>query len=90
VHLLVKKLKIKENGVKYRSGFMEKSQKNIRNIKYKKWSNWRKVGVTQTVLERMENNLLQWSGDVLRIGDNRWPERMLTWSPEGRKRREIP
>ena len=46
--------------------------------------------MTQTVLERMENNVLKWYGHVLRMGDKRWPKRILTWSPEGRKRRERP
>jgi hypothetical protein len=39
-----------------------------------------KMGVTQTILERMENNTY---GHILRMEDNRWPKRIMTWSPEG-------
>jgi hypothetical protein len=52
---------------KYTNGFLGKSCKNIQNIKRKKWSNYRKMGVTQTILERMENNMLKWYGHVLRM-----------------------
>jgi hypothetical protein len=38
--------------------------------------------VTQIILERMENNMLKWHGHVLRMEDNRWPKRIMTWSPE--------
>jgi hypothetical protein len=47
----------------------------------------KKMGVTQTILERMENNMLKWYGHVLRMEDNTWPKRIITWSPEGRRRR---
>jgi hypothetical protein len=40
--------------------------------------------VTQTVLEIVENNILKWYGHVVCMGGNRWPMRMMTWSP-GRK-----
>jgi hypothetical protein len=33
-----------------------------------------KIGVKQTILERMENFTLRWCGRALRMGDNRWPE----------------
>ena len=48
------------------------------------------MGETQTILEEMENKILKWYAHVLRMGDNRRPTRMLTWSPEGRKRRGRP
>ena len=48
------------------------------------------MGVTQTVLERMENNMLKWNGHVLRMGDKRWPKQILTCLLEGRKRRGRP
>jgi hypothetical protein len=41
-----------------------------------------KMRVTQIILERMENNMLKWYGHVLRMEDNRWPKRIMTWSPE--------
>jgi hypothetical protein len=44
------------------------------------------MGVTPTVLERMENNTLKWRGHVLRMEDNTWPKRIITWSQEGRRR----
>jgi hypothetical protein len=44
------------------------------------------MGVTQTILERMENNMLNWFGHILRMEDNRWPKRIMTWSQEGRRR----
>jgi hypothetical protein len=40
----------------------------------------------KTILERMENNMLKWYGHVLRMEDNGWPKRIMTWSPEGRRR----
>jgi hypothetical protein len=42
-------LQIKEKAVKYRNVFLDKSCKNIQNIKLKKGGNYRKVGVTQRV-----------------------------------------
>jgi hypothetical protein len=59
---------------------------NIFNIKSKKLIT-EKMGVTQTILERMENNMLKWYGHVLHMEDNTWPKRTITWSPEGRRRR---
>jgi hypothetical protein len=37
----------------------------------------------------MENNVLKLYGHVLRMEDNGWHERIMTWSPEGRRRPEI-
>jgi hypothetical protein len=42
--------------------------------------------VTQTILGRMENNMLKWYGHVVRVEDKRWPKRIMAWSPEGRRR----
>jgi hypothetical protein len=36
------------------------------------------MGVAPTILEIMGSNVLQWYGCVLRMGDNRWPKRILT------------
>jgi len=41
-------------------------------------------------LERMQNNVLKWYGHVVRMDDNRWPKRLMTWLPEGRRRRGRP
>jgi hypothetical protein len=35
----------------------------------------------------MENSVLDWYGHVLRMGNNRWPGRILKLLAEGRKRR---
>ena len=43
------------------------------------------MGVTETILERMENNMLKWYGHVLRMEDNRWSKRIVTWSQGGKK-----
>jgi hypothetical protein len=45
--------------------------------------------ITQTILERMENNMLKWCGHVVRMEDNRWSRRIMAWSAEGRRRPEI-
>jgi hypothetical protein len=37
-----------------------------------------KMGVAQTVVERMEYNTLKRYGHVLHVGDNRWPKGILT------------
>lgn len=34
--------------------------------------------------------MLKWYGHVTRMEDNRWPERIMTWSPEGSRRRGRP
>jgi lysozyme family protein len=46
--------------------------------------------VTQAVLESLENNMLKWYGHVVRIDDKIWGNRILTRSPEGRRRRGRP
>jgi hypothetical protein len=38
----------------------------------------------------MENNMLKWYRHLLRIEDNGWPKRIMTWSPEGRRKRGRP
>jgi len=48
------------------------------------------MGVTETILDRMENNMLKWYGHVVRMEDNRWSRQIVTWSPGGRKWRRRP
>jgi len=48
-----------------------------------------KMKVTQKFLERIKNNFPPWYSQVLRLQD-RWPNRKLSWSPEGRNRRGSP
>jgi hypothetical protein len=42
-----------------------------------------KMGVTQTILERMENHALKWYGHVVWMEDKRWPKQITTFSPKG-------
>jgi hypothetical protein len=41
------------------------------------------MGVTQTILERMENNALKRYGHVVCMEDKRWPKQIMTFSPKG-------
>jgi len=43
------------------------------------------MGVTQTILERMESEMLKWYRHVVRMEDSRWPKIIMYWS--GRKTR---
>jgi len=45
--------------------------------------NWK-----NTILERMENNMLKWNGYALHTGDNRWPKQPITWLPHKKRERE--
>ena len=36
------------------------------------------MGVTETILDRMENNMLKWYGHVVRMEDNRWSRQIVT------------
>jgi len=53
-------------------------------------SSEKKLRVTQTILERMENNVWKWYGHVPRMEDKRWPKGIMAWSPEGSRRRGQP
>ena len=44
-----------------------------------KWGN--------TILERMENNMLKWYGHVVRMEDSRWPKIIMYWALGGRRGR---
>ena len=39
-------------------------------------------------VERIRSNALELYGHILGLGGNGWPKRILTWSPEGRKKRK--
>jgi hypothetical protein len=45
--------------------------------------------VTQTILERMEKNMLKWYGHIVRMEDNRWPKQIMTWSLEDDDKDEL-
>jgi hypothetical protein len=40
-------------------------------------------------LGRLVKNMLRLYGHVVRIKDNRWSKRIMTWSPEGSRRRGL-
>ena len=40
--------------------------------------------VTQTVLDRKENNMFKWYGHVVRKENNRLSKRIMTWSKVGK------
>jgi hypothetical protein len=66
--------------------FWRRVARTSRLLKLKNEAIRKKMGVTQIILERMENNMLKWYGHVVCMEVNRWSKRM-TWSPEGRRRR---
>jgi hypothetical protein len=39
----------------------------------------------ETILERMGTNMLKWYGHVVRMEGNRWPKRIISWSPRVRR-----
>jgi hypothetical protein len=45
----------------------------------------KKKNGSNTVLERMENNMSKWYGSVLCVGENRWPKQMLICCPKEKK-----
>ena len=72
--------------VKYSNVFLESSCKDIQNIKRDDEVIAEKMGLTQTMLERMEN-MLKWYAHVVSMADNRWHKRILTWPPGETRRR---
>ncbi|KAF2905711.1 hypothetical protein ILUMI_00466 [Ignelater luminosus] len=48
---------------------------------------WREMEVKSSVANKLENRALKWYGHVSRMGEERWPKRILEWSPKGRRRR---
>jgi hypothetical protein len=68
--------------VKYRTVFLKSSCKDIQNIKRDEVIA-EKMGLTQTMLERMEN-MLKWYAHVVRMADNRWHKRILSDMATGR------
>ena len=75
--------KLRKN-VKYRNWFLERSWKNLQSTKSNKWIR-EKIGV-KIILEREENNMLEWYGHAVGMEASRWLRRMITRSPEGRRR----
>ena len=76
--------------LKYLCTFVWICCKNLQTTISKKWSHRRKRGETQTILERMESNVLKWCGHVVRMEDSRWPKIIMHWSLGGRRARRRP
>lgn len=41
-----------------------------------------------TIVEGTDRKRLLWYGDLRRMEDNRWPQKVVSWSPTGRRRRK--
>lgn len=50
----------------------------------------KKMGVTESVSERIGKRRLQWYGHCQRMEDSRWPKRILEWEQPGRRGRGRP
>ena len=73
--------RLKKKTVKNRNEFLKKSCKDRRTNKCKELSNQRKMRVAQTVLARVDSNMLKWYGHVVRMDGNRLSKRIMAWSP---------
>jgi hypothetical protein len=71
-------------------GFLGKSSNDLQTTKRKSEVIREKMWVTETIFESLENNLLKWYGHVVRMDYITWRKRIMTWSPEGRRRRGRP
>jgi len=65
--------------------FWRGAARTFKMLKVRNKDTKEKISVTHTDLERIEYNMLKCYGHILHVGDNRWPKRILTWSPEGRR-----
>jgi len=83
-------LQVKENMLDTETDFWRRAAMTSRLLKVRNEVMREKMHVTQTILERLDNNMFKWSGRVIRMEDNRWPKGIMTWSPEGRRRRGRP
>jgi hypothetical protein len=43
-----------------------------------------------SAIERIQKRGLNWFGHVLRMGDERWPQQMYKWRPQGIRKRGRP
>lgn len=50
----------------------------------------RRMGVKKTVAEEIERRRLKWYGHVRRLEDQRWPRKIMEWSPPFRRKRGRP
>ena len=49
-----------------------------------------KMDATQTIVDRVEQRGLKWFGHLLRMEHQRWPYRIYSWSPPGKRKRGRP
>jgi hypothetical protein len=43
-----------------------------------------------SAIERIQKRGFNWSGHVLRMRDERWPQQMYKWKPQGKRKRGSP
>ena len=67
-------LQVKENLFSTEMDFWRRAARNSRLLEMRKEVIREKMRVTQTILERLENNMLKWCGDVVHMEDNRGPK----------------
>ncbi len=71
-------------------GFMRRSLQIRRLDTIRNEVVWERAGVQTTITRRLENKVLQWYGHVQRMQNERWPNQILNWIPERRRRRGSP
>jgi Reverse transcriptase (RNA-dependent DNA polymerase) len=49
-----------------------------------------KIGMKDTVIERIETRQLVWYGHVMRMGEQRWPKKALEYVPRNRRKKGRP
>lgn len=48
------------------------------------------MGIDMDVIETVECKRLRWFGYVQRMGEQRWPTKVLRWNPSNRRKRGRP
>lgn len=46
--------------------------------------------IDKTIIDIIEEKRLRWYGHVQRMNNNRWPKRLMDWTPERRKNKGRP
>jgi len=70
--------------------FWRRAARASRLLKVRNEAIRERMRVTQTISGRLDNVMLKYYGQVIRMEDKRRPKRIKTWSPEGRRRRGRP
>lgn len=71
--------KLRNNLLSTEIDFWRRAPRTSRLLKVRNEVIREKMGVTQTVLERMENNALKCYGHVVCMEDKRWPQQIMTF-----------